>query len=222
MLLRDLADQVIAYLGEDESPDKVLNCAWFCLAREKELLDRVANMLWGASVSRSVCPQRSPLMSTVTQEDVTEGMTAYVKALQAMSKLIEPFQLNPQRLPVTDTVPMELQYLPRVFEFLAARRSKLRKLVHSKYCCNGLLGSQYSGADRADETLSMYHTLVLGVELPEAVENWTFRDKPDELRQNMRELLSDMMHLADSAGIDWKQVLREAAASHRSELGKAV
>ena len=76
--------------------------------------------------------------------------------------------------------------------------------IHPSVCQWGIGDSiSEQSADRADEIAGMYHTLVVGTVLPEAPENWTLRDKPEDLRMTLVGMLGDLQHLAVAAEIDW-------------------
>ena len=129
-LLREVIAEAVGTVGKSASQEETLQSVWMRLSREKEMLDHAAFALRRAIIFQSVAPERSPLVSTPAQEDVDDLMKKYVKALKALSKLIGPVQ-DAYHLPVTTTVHAELKFLPPVFEFLATRRSRLRRLIHS-------------------------------------------------------------------------------------------
>jgi hypothetical protein len=216
-MIREVIDEAVGVVGETEDQGELLRYAWLLLTRENEMVNHVASMLWGASVILPIDAQRSPLLSALTQEDVGTWVRTYVQALQTMDGLIARVQVHAGRLPVTDSMLAELEHLPRVFEFLAGRRSRLRVLVHSRYRRDPFLSEGASRADRADEVLGLYHTVVMGGALVETPAHWTLRGQRACLEQNMRDLLGDMMHLAAAEKVDWEQVLREARESYQSD-----
>ena len=159
-------------------------------------------------------PVASESLPARSQKDLDKLMMGYKTILKEMNELLLPWEnsnLEEDDIPAGNALLDELQLFPRVFEFMACRRSTLRSHL---YGGRGLrVGSQ--GADRADEVLGMYHTLVVRVDLPEAPENWTLRNKPDVLKEYLSGLVEDLMHLAKEENISWREIMRVARESYQ-------
>jgi hypothetical protein len=110
----------------------------------------------------------------------------------------------------------ELAVLPSVFQFLFDRRESLRRRYYP--WAGSDVSSSEQSADRGDAVMAMYETLFLGGGLPESQENWSLREKPDNLRHVLVCLLSDVHHFADVTELDWEAVLSRADAVYESEI----
>jgi hypothetical protein len=109
----------------------------------------------------------------------------------------------------------EMETLPDLFASLAARRAALRQQIHP-WACKPT--AETPNADRADQVLSLFQTIVLRIGLPEVPENWTLRDKPEILRQTLVMLLRDMKQLAHTDKLDWDEVLAQAEQAYQDDM----
>jgi hypothetical protein len=217
-LIRRVVTDTLSQVDDADSADESMaprNVA-AALADVAETLRRAASALWMSAAYGQMGKEGSlitpPSATTRTQH------RSYLDALEKFATLLGRSKLDPRDLPATKGTARELKYLPTVFGFLGHRRSELRGLVHASASQNFLAASLAEmGASRGDEIASLYHTIVLGVELPEEVENWTLRDKPEYLKDTLRAMLSDVHHLVDAAEMDWDDVLAEAQSSYQEE-----
>lgn len=216
-LIDRLVDETFDMLGDANAKQSRLAVA-AVIGRSAQTLGRAATALWKSTVLEEIAPDLSPLISAPEQGDVGQAYANYLASLKQLADVLGQTRLNPMDLPITEGAAQETESLAPVFAFLSERRFQLRRLIHA-VANQQMIGSSCAemGADRGDQIAALYHTTVLGVELPEEPENWTLRDKPEYLRQTLVSLISDLRQLADATEIGWKALLTDVRASYEEE-----
>lgn len=215
--VRATVREALSSQTKDATQAEQVTAAWRALKREASLIDGLADLLWQTHI-RTLPAQVPSLPGNLSSAKVQKLMDRYVQSLKALGDLLEPVSLNPRLLPPTRSTPAELLYLPPVFRFLAARRSRLRNLVHGEESIGDPSAFPARAADRADEILAMYNTLLIGADLAETPENWSLRSIHETLQNTMVDLLVDLLHLVDAEGLDWDGIVARAKGCHDDEI----
>jgi len=219
-LMRRIVREACAAVDDDTDEDAVRKEVCQRLSRTADLLGHAASALWQAMVIKRAGVEMSPLLHVFDSKGVTAGYKSYLAALKRFAAVIARIGIDPMRIPAMNEFAQELEALPDVFAFLVERRFQLRKFIHpTALRINKGSTLNDTGADRGDQISVFYHIFVGGACLCEAPENWTLRDKPEELRQTLSALLSDLHHYVDAAEIGWKSILTDAQREYAEECG---
>ena|ERR1035437_3824896 len=220
-MIRRVVDQAIQTCGEDATEALLLSTVWNALALQTELLRTASWAVYEKALIKKLTISTSGFVATPTREQINAQMDAYIAVLEQMTAILRCAPASFERLTVPSTMAKELQLLPDVFDFLASRRSHLRETIHPK-CSRTSMDWVGSDADRADETLSLYETIVLRAGPVECPENWSFHDSLITLQDAMMTLLSDMHHLCDASKLSWEAVLARGDLSYKSDFSDTL
>jgi hypothetical protein len=201
------------------SDDEARSYVHGLLSAFAHFIERCASAVFMSSCHKSAPPPGTVFITPTATREAKGERDEYLAALAKFAELVQGLTSDQIRMPLMTDAAKELAALPAVFDFLAQRRSALRRLMHR---VPGEAGSTaQAAADRGDEVAALYSTQVLGG-LAEVPENWSLIEQPDELRPAITAMLCDLHHVADAAGLDWAKLLAKGEAEYRQELGDAL